>query len=164
MSSGRNAFSLLEVVLVVTLAAVVVSMTTLGMADISGESKLRAAATDLASLLRLGRSQADMTGRPVAMRFGPSHCELLQPVARDGQWVLVSVVHRDFAESVFVERLVFGNATKPLHTDNPIEEVWVHPKEGAELAVDLRVGQGRRATAIIDAWVGLQEIVYMDGE
>jgi hypothetical protein len=99
----------------------------------------------------------------MALRFRQKDCELLKPTKRDGQWVLASVLRRELAGAVEVEKVALGNESDPPIAGDVLREVWMHPDGGAELAITLQVGESGRARATIDTWVGLKEMVYLDG-
>ena len=81
-----RAFTLIELMVVVTLLAIAVASVALHSGDITTRGRLRAAANLLASAHRLARIEAIGSGRPRRLVFGAARIVLQEPVLESRRW------------------------------------------------------------------------------
>lgn len=82
----HRAFTLLELLAVMTLMTMVVAYVVVDMQGISNEGALRAATEQLSSVFRLAISESALTNRPHVVRLGGATCVVRRPVLRDQEW------------------------------------------------------------------------------
>ena len=84
----RFGFTLIELVVVVSLMCVTVGMVVFRLDGVSDRGRLRSTATQMAVLLRLAQTQARTSGVPRLMRYHPSsdRVSIHVPAEREGVW------------------------------------------------------------------------------
>lgn len=164
MRAPARGFSLIEVILAVTIAVIAMSMGTLGLAGLSEECKVRSAALALAGALRQSRSQAAALGRPVVLRLHRSQCELLIPRKREGALILESTWRLSLPSSMTVNSTDSQDTHELLQTRDSSAEFWIQPEGAIELDIALRGQCGMNAKAKLNSWTGLEAIVLLESQ
>ncbi|MEK6674128.1 MAG: prepilin-type N-terminal cleavage/methylation domain-containing protein, partial [Planctomycetota bacterium] len=82
------AFTLVELLVVITLMSLAVGVAVFRMDGFSDSANLRSAANQLASWVRLTQTQARTSGQPRLLEYGPKSCTLRvqRPYEQDGAW------------------------------------------------------------------------------
>lgn len=88
MLKHRQAFTLLELLVVISLMMVAIGMAAFRMDGLTDSSRLRSGATQLISLVRLTQTQARAAGEPrqVEYRLGSDRIVVHSPQENDGTW------------------------------------------------------------------------------
>lgn len=86
MSHRRHGFTLLELMVVVTLMAVAIGMVTVNAQALSDAARLRSAASVLTSVYDLARTEASASGLPRSLLIDARGCLVGEPVLREEVW------------------------------------------------------------------------------
>ena len=88
MIGERNGFTLIEVLVVVTLMAIAVGFTTVRLAGVTTMSRLESAVAQMRSIIRLTCNQARITGQPRLIEYAKGSDSLLvkAPALRGDDW------------------------------------------------------------------------------
>ncbi len=81
-----RAFTLLELMAVVTVITVAIGYATVNLHGLSDQARLRSVSTQIGACYRLAALTADRTGLPTKMRLTDGACTLLKPVKNERKW------------------------------------------------------------------------------
>ena len=158
---GWRAFTLVELVAVVTLLSIVVGVTTLSVRGMSDQQTLAVAADQIAAMYRLVQSEAAATGRPRMLTFDRGGCRPAKPLKLDGEWQWVQAPRMELVGKVFIADARGSSAADTSVRREPPWRVFVHPGDTLR---DIHVEFGRRtgatALATIDPVSGVSGLRY----
>ena len=82
----RRAFTLLELMVVITLLAMTVGVTTIGMRAVTDEARLQSAVDRIVATYRLARCEATYSGRPRLLQIDATSIRIRKPTFREDRW------------------------------------------------------------------------------
>lgn len=159
LQTCHSAFSLIELVAVVTLMSLMVGVTTLSVQGMSDQQTLSAAADQIAAIYRLAQSEAAATGRPTRLSFDATGCvqSKMSRIERDWRWVASPRMELVGRVRITDVRRDESSAARR----DPPWPVFVHPSDAAKpLRVTLVRKSGAYASATLDAIGGVTHLDY----
>lgn len=97
---GRPSFTLIELVVVVTLITIAIGWATVDLQGVSERTRLRAAATQTGAVLRMVAAAASTSSMPRRMRWDTRSCNVAKPVFKEGEWGWGAEVKFDIVDRV----------------------------------------------------------------
>jgi prepilin-type N-terminal cleavage/methylation domain-containing protein len=151
MTAYRSAFTLVELMAVVTLLAIAVGVATVGLRDLSDEEKLSAAAGQLAAIVKASHVHTMTSGRPAALECAKDGCRMRRAMFRDGQWRWESGNLFALDSGVRIAPASLGGTLGDSFRQE--ESTWTLPIRSADWTssydFQLSVPNGRRAMAVV---------------
>lgn len=96
----RQAFTLLELVTVVTLITIAIGWATVDLQGVSERTRLRTAATQIGAVHRMAVMAAATSSMPRQVRWDSRSCTVAKPVFKEGAWGWGSQVKFDLVNRV----------------------------------------------------------------
>lgn len=96
----RISFTLIELMVVVTLITIAIGWATVDLQGVSERTRLRAAATQIGAVHRMAAMAASTSSLPRRMRWDSRSCRVAKPVFKNGEWAWGSEVRFDLVDRV----------------------------------------------------------------
>ena len=158
-AARRAAFTLLELVAVITLLALTVGVSTIGLAGLSDEGKLEAAASQIGAVVRIASCAATRSGKPRMLQFDHRGYVVKKPVRRDGQWAWSSAPRTDLVSRVRITNVFPSSEGPDTRRSGPPWMMVVHP--GAlhcRRGFQLELANGKQGIVGIDGLTAIARI------
>ncbi|MGD2109476.1 MAG: prepilin-type N-terminal cleavage/methylation domain-containing protein [Phycisphaerae bacterium] len=158
-SVKKSGLTLLELVIVMTLMALAVGVSTIGLPGLSDQGRLESAAAQLGNVIRLASCTATRSGLPRMLAFDDHGCTVKKPVRRDGTWAWSSGSRIDLIPKVRITGVSDDGADRDRRAPQPPWMVLVQPgTRHVRHVFTLELSNGKRAAARTDALTGLAQV------
>ena len=153
----RPAFTLLELVVVVTLITMAIGWATVDLQGVSERTRLRAAATQIGAVHRMAVMAASTSSMPRKIRWDSRSCTIAKPVFKEGQWVWGSDVKFDLVNRVRIRSVRPNPRLDAASLTGPPWEFVVAPGE-MSMTYDfaLETTHAVRGTVRVDSFRGTE--------
>ena len=154
-----SSFTLLELIVVVTLLTIAVGFATVNLRGFSDRARLHAAATQIGSFYRVARLSALRSGMPCVLRFNRRECTLATPNEQEGQWVW-----SDESQITLVGKVgIVDVQTTWLEDereagDSPWRVMLIPGDMNRDFQVSIVTSSGVRASVYVDGYTGAEEV------
>lgn len=138
--SSQTGFTLVELLVVITLMSLAVGMTVFRLDGVSAHGRLRSTATQLAAVLHLARTEAQASGTPRLLEYQPDARQVVarRPTVQDGTWEWGTGIHYELSTRVPIVRVT---------VEGDRESEGEDQQEGSSIRVD--ANGNYRAHAIV---------------
>ena len=158
---SRQAFTLLEVMAVVTLLAITVGIATVGASGLADEARVSTAVSQIGSVYRLAACEATRSGLPRLLELGRHGCVVKKPVYRDDLWIWSSAPQISLIRGITIVRvfpLQGEDATAP---SDPPWEILISPgPKDTGYGLVLQLGNAIRARCVLDGLAGARVLEF----
>ncbi len=154
---SRSAFTLIELVVVVTLITMAIGWATVDLQGVSERTRLRAAATQIGAVHRMAVMAASTSSLPRRMRWDSRSCTVAKPVFKEGAWVWGSPVKFELVIRVRI-RSVGPNAGRgtALPSGPPWEFVVAPGDTSMNYVFAIETTHALRGTVRVDSYRGTE--------
>jgi len=158
-SRDGRAFTLLELMVTVTLMAIVIGITTVGPSRLTDQARLRAAASQISAVYRLGACLASRSGTPRIMLLDHRGCRVKKPIYRAGRWEWSAGPRIDLDRKVNIMRVFpWDHGNKNAELEPPWELAVNSGIASPDFGMLLRLNNGLSATIKLDGYTGVTTI------
>jgi len=159
----RSAFTLIELVVVVTLITMAIGWATVDLQGVSERTRLQVAATQIGALHRMAVMAASTSSMPRQMRWDSRSCTIAKPVFKEGEWVWGSEVRFDLVSRVRIRSVRPSPRRDAASPTDPLWEFVLAPGDTSmtyEFAIETT--HAVRGTVRVDTFRG-SESFQLDG-
>lgn len=154
---SRPAFTLIELVVVVTLITIAIGWATVDLQGVSERIRLRAAATQIGAIHRMAVMAASTSSLPRQVRWDARSCTVAKPVFKEGAWVWGSPVKFDLVNRVRIRSVGPSPRRDTAPPSGPPWEFVVAPGD-TSMTYDFSIETTRavRGTVRVDSFRGTE--------
>lgn len=164
MNSRRRqvpGFTLLELVVVVTLITLAVGWTTLDLHGVSDRAVLQTAATQIGAVQRTVAQAASTTGMPRKIVWDRRSCTVFRPVLHEGEWRWSPVSEFGLVKKVWLRNVNVRPGAAGKERSGPPWNVILTPGNTAvEYRFQLETTQGLDGAVIVDGFLGSESLRF----
>ena len=155
LSGDDRAFTLLELLVTVTLMAIVIGIATVGPSHLTDRARLRAAASQISTVYRLSACLASRSGRPQTVLLDHHGCRVKKPVYRAGRWEWSAGPRIDLDRKVNIMHVFpWDQGNENANLEPPWELAANSGIASPDFGMLLQLDNGLRATIKLDGYTG----------